>query len=495
MKHYVSPLFSMPSLGLGRSRSGWCSALAGLVLLALAPVTPGCANGNPGTDNTNNQNNSRPDGGTGSLELGFNCSFSSECRSALCLGVGQELLCSQPCATNPCPEGSYCANVDVQVAPTGEPVPPSGFYCLPDRGGLCKPCGSDINCTFAGDRCLDLGSGVKVCGRDCSFDASCPVGYECKQGQCWPVGNTCDCTADRVGATRSCQNMNEYGVCQGTQTCSASGWEACSARIPTFEVCNGIDDNCDGRLPAEEQDANDNGTIDCQENCTPTTEVCDAQDNDCNGEVDEGDPVTLCGTTPNGSMACLHGECVIGSCDSGWVDVDGELSNGCECQLAVSGGPSCDQAENVGSLSDVTGGQTAVVQGILQANEERWYQVQAVDTPDSGAGACDAFHFRVRLTANPLDTYKFDVLGDHCAGEAMCTQAVTDFRWYTNFRDGVDPNVLGECPCSDSPAVGENQCTDNSRTYLVRLYRVAGATLTCEPYALEFSNGVYPAPL
>lgn len=490
--HQYHPPISSPGRGLRIWRHGvWAT----LPFIALGLWGLGCADGTTGTTNKNNNNTSPHDGGTGSLELGYNCSFSSECRSALCLGVGQELLCSQPCATNPCPLGSYCASVDVQTAPAGEPVPPSGFYCLPDRGGLCKPCGSDINCTFAGDRCLDLGAGLKVCGRDCSFDGSCPVGYECRQGQCWPVGNTCECSPDRVGATRACQNMNEFGVCLGTQTCDASGWEPCSAAIPTFEVCNGVDDNCDGRLPTDEQDADDNGTIDCLENCTPSTEVCDAQDNDCNGSVDEGDPVTLCGTVPNGATACLHGECVIGSCEGGWVDVDGDFQNGCECQLTVTGGPTCDQAETVGPLSDAAGGQTVTLSGILQESEERWYQVQAVDSPDVGANGCDAFHFRTRITTNPAASYKFDVLADHCAGDAECPQSVTDFQWYTNFRDGTDPNILGECPCAEAPGPGMNQCMDNSRIFLVRLFRIPGSTLTCEPYAIEFSNGVFPAPL
>jgi hypothetical protein len=289
--------------------------------------------------------------------------------------------------------------------------------------------------------------------------------------------------------------MNEFGVCLGTQTCEATDWEDCSAAIPTFEVCNGEDDNCDGRIPNEELDANDNGTIDCLENCTPTTEVCDAEDNDCNGQVDEGDPVDLCGTVPNGATACLHGECAIGSCDPGWVDVDGNFVNGCECHLTVTGGPSCEQAEVVGPLSDAAGGQTSTLSGILQASEERWYQLQTVDSADAAPGGCDAFHVRVRLTTNPSASYKFDVYGDHCAGDAACVDSITDFQWYTNFRDGVDPDVRGECPCSEMPGVGENQCTDNSRVFLVRLYRLPGSTLTCEPYALEFSNGVYPAPL
>ncbi len=469
-------------------------ALAGLLALA------GCANGNPGGDdntNTNTNNTSGSDAGPGTLPLGNNCSQSRECQSELCLGVGQELLCSQTCDSGPCPSEFYCAYVDVQIAPTGEDVPTAGFYCLPDRGGLCKPCGSDINCTFAGDRCLDLGDGAKVCGRDCQYDSTCPVGYECRQGQCWPTLNTCDCVPERVGATRSCQEMNEFGVCLGVQTCNTDGWDDCSAGVPSFEVCNGEDDDCDGSLPTDELDSDDNGIIDCMEDCTPTAEVCDSEDNDCNGVVDDGDNVDMCGTAPNGDVICLHGECIIGTCEEGFVDLDGEVSTGCECALTTTGGDTCTLAEVVAPLTDVIGGQTEVRSGILQEGEERWYYIQSIDELDEGVGACDNFHFRVQLTINPGDVYRLDILSEHCAGDDECApQGVVDFQRYRNYRDESDPtDPEGECPCSDVPGPGENLCTDNSKVYLIRIYREAGTALTCDPYELEFTNGVYPAPI
>lgn len=480
----------------GRPSGRRFSTRAALFGIALVSMITACAKSNPGTGNSNNVNNSNPpvDGGD-RLPLGMNCSFSRECNSDLCLGVGQELLCSSSCQGDPCPEGFYCAHVDVQIAPSGEDVPPSGYYCLPDRGGLCKPCGSDINCNFAGDRCLDLGNGLKVCGRDCQYDGTCPVGYECRQGQCWPIMNTCDCIPERVGATRACQNMNEFGLCLGVQTCGASEWDACSAQIPSFEVCNGVDDDCDGHLPSEELDTDNNGTIDCIEDCQPTAEVCDSEDNDCNGEVDDGDPVAMCGAVANGEPQCLHGECVVGSCDEGYVDIDGDLSNGCECQLTVTGGETCTLAEVVGPLSDAAGGQSETRTGILQEGQERWYYVQAIDSPDAGPGGCDAFHFRAQITVNPSAVYKIDILGEHCAGDPECPAAITDFQWFTNFRDGADDTATGECPCGDGIQVNENLCTDNTKVYLIRIFRQPGTALTCEPYELEFSNGIYPAPI
>jgi hypothetical protein len=458
-----------------------------------------CASAVNGNNNTNGNVNHNVNHGTdggGALPIGSPCSASRECTTNLCLVVGQEFLCAQSCESAGCPSGTYCARVDVQSAPAGESIPVSGYYCLPDRGGLCKACGSDINCTFTGDRCLDLGNGQKVCGRDCTKDSLCPVGYECKQGQCWPVNNTCDCIPQRVGATRVCQNLNTFGVCRGTESCAANGWEGCTARVPTFEVCNGIDDDCNGELPSDELDANGNGTIDCLDNCQPQAETCNAKDDDCNQIVDDGDPVEMCGAVANGVPECLHGDCVIASCNPGWKDLDGELSTGCECEMAVSGGPTCAEAEAIGSLSDVPGGQQALRTGILQDLEEVWYVVDVVDTPDSTVGACDGFHFRIRFTRNPGNVYRLAVYEEQCTVSPECNlTAITEFAVFTNFRDGSGTTAVGECPCSGSSTANQNLCSSQSMTYLVRVFRIPGQPLTCDSFELELTNGAYPAPI
>ena len=52
--------------------------------------------------------------------------------------------------------------------------------------------------------------------------------------------------------------------------------------IPTEEVCDEVDNNCDG-------DIDECG---CPPPCIPTEEVCDEADNDCDGDIDE------CGCPP-----------------------------------------------------------------------------------------------------------------------------------------------------------------------------------------------------
>jgi len=63
------------------------------------------------------------------------------------------------------------------------------------------------------------------------------------------------------------------------------------------EVCNGVDDDCDGLLPAGEADGDGDGSplcVDCDDgdgaNFPGNLEVSDGQDNDCDGLVDGDDP-------------------------------------------------------------------------------------------------------------------------------------------------------------------------------------------------------------
>ena len=76
------------------------------------------------------------------------------------------------------------------------------------------------------------------------------------------------------------------------------------------EVCNGEDDDCDGKIPASEtRDADGDGSPEC-EDCDEkdgdvypgAPELCDKKDNDCDGSIDEGvdtdndgDGYTACG--------------------------------------------------------------------------------------------------------------------------------------------------------------------------------------------------------
>jgi hypothetical protein len=75
---------------------------------------------------------------------------------------------------------------------------------------------------------------------------------------------------------------------------------------------------------------------------------------------------------------------------------------------------------------------------------------------------------------------------------------LTDFEYYTDFRTGSGDTAIGECNCVPDPANtdgdGNNECTNQSTVYFVRVFRESGTQVTCDAYEIEFSNGVYQAP-
>ncbi len=273
------------------------------------------------------------------------------------------------------------ATATCAVGPTGVPrcevaECDAGFYeasplsCAAVTESTCQPCQVDGDCRTPGDRCVDLGGGEKVCGRDCSEDnvhgepaGACDEGFTCTNvsggpAQCLPASGTCTCLPGNDGATRTCAIANTFGTCFGSETCDQdAGWVGCSARTPAAESCDGIDNDCD--LFIDEGVTHDPttcsetvagiGTCTATYTCggaagwqcdaaTPTAEQCDFLDNNCNGGTDEtfkdasGRYVALehcgsCGVTcvgaiPNAEETCrVNGNtprCEVLRCDPGY---------------------------------------------------------------------------------------------------------------------------------------------------------------------------------
>ena len=178
------------------------------------------------------------------------------------------------------------------------------------------------------------------------------VPLECRPGET----QLCDHDGAILTSLNPDDPPKKSGVCKyGVRTCSFDGWSECTGAVgPSEEICDGLDNDCNGAIdnsfPEQHQlcgfveDADygvgictpgvmkcDNGGLYCDGHVGPAEEVCDGLDNNCDGSVDEGVANTtaiVCYDGPDGTMAI--GECRAGVryCQDGGFDgpCDGQVT-------------------------------------------------------------------------------------------------------------------------------------------------------------------------
>ena len=137
---------------------------------------------------------------------------------------------------------------------------------------------------------------------------------------------------------------------------------------PREESCNGEDDDCDGRIDEAFNRLGSpcavgrgacaaDGVWRCSDDLryevcgagegAPTDEICNLIDDDCDGTADEGISVLIdpdncgaCGAVcllQDAQSMCEGGACRLVRCRPGFVDANGDTTDGCECAPAADG--------------------------------------------------------------------------------------------------------------------------------------------------------------
>jgi MYXO-CTERM domain-containing protein len=240
-------------------------------------------------------------------------------------------------------------------------VPDDGVL---NRCGTCGPLpvdvcnGRDDDCDDRTDEgvlnacgaCGDVPSEVCNCSDD-DCDRQIDEGMNCPACDCAPSPEVCD------GRDNDCDNEVDDGV---LNRCGQCGLEPA-------EICNRLDDDCDGRFdeafPQQGVPCGTNegecvagiptcvdGEVICRGEVAASPEVCDGLDNNCDGEIDEG-AYNTCGYCGNARLEV---------CDNVDNDCEGSSDQGVLCRgedACVNGecAPPCQFGECVDDLVCVGG--------------------------------------------------------------------------------------------------------------------------------------------
>ncbi len=391
-----------------RSSPRWTGLVGpGLLLAGLAAGTPGCTTeaacfqdcSDQSTNTSGGSAGSSNGGNAGTLMIGFGGDDTatsgkhSTGGSAALQDAGTECdtvdfqtdvnNCGQ-CGTHCVITGAdaTCVKGKCQIAKcqanrydqNGDPVDGCELVCAGDpmADEVCN--GEDDNCNGKKDEGFDLSTDVEncgVCNNACGLlhaTAKCGGG-ECKIDKCEDGWYSVD-GLDSTGCEYPCHLKDKNGVDCDPATATAA--DGCGV-----EVCDDIDQNCNGQINEVSADANAPcsdfcPTKDCLGICTfgktqcigsilvcvpgvtPTLDICDGLDNNCDGTADEdfdfnndpqhcGDCGTSCvGTLPHALAKCEQKQCKIDVCETDYGDLDAN-SPGCElCPVRPVRAESCN---------------------------------------------------------------------------------------------------------------------------------------------------------
>jgi len=289
------------------------------------------------------------------------------------------------------PTAETCDGIDnncngtVDDAPlVGSPAP-GQTGCWTQAGNCCTFAGLSW-CPPVGGTCYGPGTLTAPCSQGtivCSMGAwACqgPVGPAAEV--CDSVDNNCDGMVDNAAGVGTSCGTNQGECVAGTSQCSANGVICVGSVGPSAELCDGLDNDCDGAIddgvPGVGQPcgvnqapctlgttACVNGAVVCQGGVQPTGELCDGLDNDCDGAIDDAPladapPANLngCWTLPGtccsfGSLqwcpppgaTCSDNGMLTAPCNRGTLSCNGALGYVCSNPTGPAS-EACDGIDN-----------------------------------------------------------------------------------------------------------------------------------------------------
>ena len=201
--------------------------------------------------------------------------------------------------------------------------------------GTCQPCSPQKDICGAGSYCTSDGKGGFQCASGCKSDTDCTTGsadagtnvFYCCAHQCSNITSdpvncgACgvSCNPDGGGTGMLCCAAKCTNPQSDTNNCGACG-SACAPKNATGTCASascGVASCSTGFL-----DCNHIAMDGCEVNSVTDTMNCGACSN-------------ICPTPMNAMPGCTMGTCGIGMCNTGFVDCDKTLSNGCETNVTT----------------------------------------------------------------------------------------------------------------------------------------------------------------